>query len=134
MRNPGIGFEIDIDAIEHNPFAIRRRHRRADALQLHHVLEREWTLLRCRLREYRDRERENEREQNFHEPQSFRLTPSGASSVLASTRLRRVGWKAWPLLCIRCSGVSPKRAFKVRERETRVRQHARRVCSPKLVL
>src|SRR5262245_41966034 len=51
MRNLGVRFQVGIYAIEHDPFAIRRRHRRADALQFHHVLECEWTLLRWRLRE-----------------------------------------------------------------------------------
>src|SRR6266436_1405229 len=40
-RNLRVRFEIDIYAIEHHPFAIRRRHWRADALKSHHVLERE---------------------------------------------------------------------------------------------
>ena len=44
MRNPGVRFQIDVYAIEDDPFAIRRGHRRADALQFHHVLEGEWTL------------------------------------------------------------------------------------------
>jgi hypothetical protein len=43
MRNLRVRFQIDIYAIEHDPFAIRRRHRRADALQFHHVLEGEWS-------------------------------------------------------------------------------------------
>ena len=41
MRNLRVRFEIDINAIEHDPFPIRRGHRRADAFQLHHVFERE---------------------------------------------------------------------------------------------
>src|SRR5262245_42120179 len=53
MRNSGVRFQIDIYAIEHDPFTIRRWHRRADALESHHVLERERTLLRWRLRERR---------------------------------------------------------------------------------
>ena len=36
--------EIHIDRGEQNPLAIRRRHRLADALQLHHVFESEWML------------------------------------------------------------------------------------------
>src|SRR6266487_6319159 len=56
MRNPRVRFQIDVYAIEHDPFAIRRWHRRADALQFHHVLECEWMLLRWRLREHRDSE------------------------------------------------------------------------------
>ena len=91
MRNPRVCLEIDIYAIEHDPFAVRRRHWRADALQFHHVLECEWGLLRRRLREHRGGERENECEENFHEPQSFRLTPNGATSVPGSARLQRAG-------------------------------------------
>ena len=91
MRNPRVRFQIDIYAIEHDPFAIRRWHRRADALQFHHVLECEWTLLRWRLREHRGREQKECCEKTFHKRPSFRLTPTGASSVLGSARLWRVG-------------------------------------------
>src|SRR6185369_5823113 len=45
MRNPRVCFEIDVYAIEHDPLAVWRRHRRAHALEFHHVLECEWTLL-----------------------------------------------------------------------------------------
>jgi hypothetical protein len=47
--------------------------------------------LRRRLREHRSGESENECEQNFHEPKSFRLTHSRARSVLGSARLQRAG-------------------------------------------
>ena len=49
--------EIHIDRVEHDPFPVRRRHRRADAFQFHHVLESERPLAAggrrswCRLRE-----------------------------------------------------------------------------------
>src|SRR5438034_5317368 len=46
-RNPRVRFEIDIYAIEDDPFAIRRRQRRADPLKFHHVLKRERMLCRC---------------------------------------------------------------------------------------
>src|SRR6476620_11063324 len=91
MRNPGVRFQIDVYAIEHNPFAIRRGDRRTDALQFHHVLECEWMLLRWRLREHRAGEQKECCEKTFHKRPSFRLTPSGASSVLGSARLWRVG-------------------------------------------
>ena len=91
MRNPRVRFQIDIYAIEHDPFAIRRRHRCADALQFHHVLEREGMLLRWRLREHRGGEQKECCEKTFHKRPSFRLTPTGASSVLGSARLWRVG-------------------------------------------
>ena len=82
MRNPRVRFQIDVYAIEHDPFAIRRRHRRADALQFHHVLECERMLLRWRLREHRGGEQKECCEKTFHKRPSFRLTPTGASSVL----------------------------------------------------
>src|SRR5258708_37986630 len=91
MRNPRVRFQIDVYAIENNPFAIRRRHRRADALQFHHVLECEWMLLRWRLREHRDGEQKECCEETFHKRPSSRLTPTGASSGLVSARLWRVG-------------------------------------------
>ena len=47
MRNLRVRLEIDIYAIEHDPFAIRRRHRRADPLQFHHVFEGERTFCVC---------------------------------------------------------------------------------------
>ena len=91
MRNPRVRFQIDVYAIEHDPFAVRRRHRRTDALQFHHVFEREWMLLRWRLREHRGGEQKECCEKTFHKRPSFRLTPTGASSVLGSARLWRVG-------------------------------------------
>src|SRR6266576_2451129 len=42
MRNPGVRFQIDVYAIEHDPFAVWRWNRRTDALQFHHVLGYEW--------------------------------------------------------------------------------------------
>ena len=39
MRNLGVRLEVHIDRVEHDPFPARRRHRRADPLQFHHVLE-----------------------------------------------------------------------------------------------
>src|SRR5438874_10828999 len=86
MRNPHVRFQIDVYAIEHDPFAIRRRHWRADALQFHHVLECEWMLLRWRSREHRRGEQKECCEETLHKRPSFRLTPSGASSVLGSGR------------------------------------------------
>src|SRR6478735_98520 len=80
MRNPRVRFQIDVYAIENNPFAIRRRHRRADALQFHHVFEREGTPLRWRLREHRGGEQNECCEKTVHKRPSFRLTPSSASS------------------------------------------------------
>src|SRR4029453_1205820 len=91
MRNPRVRFQIDVYTIENDPFAIRRRRRRADALQFHHVFEGEGTLLWWRLREYRGREQKQCCEKTFHKPPSFRLTPIGASSVLGSARLWRSG-------------------------------------------
>jgi len=52
MRNLRIRGEIDIFAIEHDPFPIRRRYRRADALQRHHILEGEGMFLRSGLSEH----------------------------------------------------------------------------------
>ena len=49
MRDLCIRIQIDIDRVEHNPFAVRRRHRRTDTFQFHHVLERE-RMLGCRIR------------------------------------------------------------------------------------
>src|SRR5947208_10657992 len=86
MRDLRVRFEIDIYAIEQDPFAIGRRYRRANALQLHHVLEGEWMLLRWRLREHRRGEQKECCEEILHKRPSFRLTPSGASSVLGSGR------------------------------------------------
>src|SRR5262245_58553243 len=40
IRNPRVRFQIDIYAIEHHPFTVRRRHWRSDALKLHHILKR----------------------------------------------------------------------------------------------
>src|SRR6266566_7895448 len=71
MRNFRVRFQIDIFAIEHHPFSIRRRHRRADAFELHHVFEGEWMFATgdtgpwC-LREKRSCERETECDKNFH--------------------------------------------------------------------
>src|SRR6267143_301625 len=42
MRNLGVRGKIDIFTVEHDPFPIRRRYWRADALQRHHVFEGEW--------------------------------------------------------------------------------------------
>src|SRR6267378_705640 len=71
MRDFRVCLEIDIFAIEHHPFSIRRRHRRADAFELHHVFEGEWMFATgdtgpwC-LREKRTCERETECDKNFH--------------------------------------------------------------------
>ena len=71
MRNFRVRLEIDIFRIEHHPFSIRRRHRRADAFELHHVFEGEWMFAGgdtgpwC-LREKRSCERETECDKNFH--------------------------------------------------------------------
>src|SRR6266576_692441 len=71
MRDFRICLEIAIFAIEHHPFSIRRRHRRADAFELHHVFEGEWMFAtgdtgpRC-LREKRSCERETKCDKNFH--------------------------------------------------------------------
>src|SRR5947209_4489889 len=57
MRNLLVRIEVYINRVEHDPFSIRRRHRRADAFQFHHVLESKWPLAArdrrswCRLRE-----------------------------------------------------------------------------------
>src|SRR6478752_2189411 len=91
MRNTRVRFQIDIYTVENDPLAVWRRHRRADALQFHHVLECEWMLLRWRLREHRAGEQKECCEKTFHKRPSFRLTPTGASSVLGSARLWRVG-------------------------------------------
>src|SRR6266487_6897061 len=57
MRNLRVRREIDIFAVEHDPFAIWRRDRCAHALQRHHVFECEWMFgawaWRRRLREKR---------------------------------------------------------------------------------
>src|ERR1043165_3729178 len=47
MRNLRVRFEIDIYAVENNPFAVGRGHRRADSLELHHILKRKGMLCRC---------------------------------------------------------------------------------------
>ena len=71
MRNFRVRFQIDIFAIEHHPFSIRRWHRRADELELHHVFEGEWMFATgdtgpwC-LREKRSCEPETECDKNFH--------------------------------------------------------------------
>ena len=44
MRRLGVLFEIDIDGAEGDPLAVGRDDRLADALQLHHVFERERAL------------------------------------------------------------------------------------------
>src|SRR4029077_10459800 len=44
MRNFRVRIQIDVFAVEYDPFPIRRRYRCADALQRHHVFEREWAL------------------------------------------------------------------------------------------
>src|SRR2546427_3512331 len=49
MRNSRVCFEIDMYTIQHDPFAIGRWHRRADAFQFHHVFESERALLRWSL-------------------------------------------------------------------------------------
>src|SRR5437899_4102581 len=71
MRDLCVGPEIDIFASEHHPFSIRRRHRRADAFELHHVFEGEWMFAggdtaRWRLREKRTRDHETDCDKNFH--------------------------------------------------------------------
>src|SRR5437667_12773803 len=80
MRNPRVRFEIDIYAIEDDPFAIGRWHRRADAFEFHHVLERERMLLRWRLCERRGGKQKECCEKTFHKRPSFRLTSSGATA------------------------------------------------------
>ncbi len=70
MRNLGVRFQIDIHAVEHDPFAVGRRHRRTDTLKFHHVLEREGMF--GVLREGQCGKRENECEENSHQTQSFR--------------------------------------------------------------
>ena len=42
MRDFRVRLQIDVDRVEHDPFSIRRRHRRADPFEFHHVLESEW--------------------------------------------------------------------------------------------
>ena len=64
MRDFCVRIQIDVDRVEHDPFSIRRRHRRADPFQFHHVLERERVLRgRARIRRWglggrRNRDRE----------------------------------------------------------------------------
>src|SRR6266404_2269725 len=71
MRDFRVCLEIDIFCLKHHPFSIRRRHRRADAFELHHVFEGEWMFATgdtgpwC-LREKRSCERETECDKNFH--------------------------------------------------------------------
>src|SRR5437899_12940590 len=89
MRNLRVRREIDVFAIEHDPFAIGRRHRRADALQRHHVFECEGMF--SVLSKSRSGQRENDCQKNFHEAQSFSRTPSGANTCLGSARLWRAG-------------------------------------------
>ena len=83
MRNLRVRREIDIDAIEHDPFAVRRRHRRADAFQRHHVFERERMLLRRRLRLCKSRrgKEKYDYEKFLHEAQDSRRRIVHASSV-----------------------------------------------------
>src|SRR6266550_6413893 len=71
MRDFPVRLEIDIFAIEYDPFSIRRRHRRADAFELHHVFEGEWMFAggdtaRWCLREKRTRDHETDCDKNFH--------------------------------------------------------------------
>ena len=71
MRDFPVRLEIDIFAIEYDPFSIRRRHRRADAFELHHVFEGEWMFAagetrRWCLREERTCEHETDCDKNFH--------------------------------------------------------------------
>src|SRR6266511_952089 len=61
MRNLRVLREIDIFAIEYNPSSIRRRHRRTDALESHHVFKGEWMLWRRRGRWSESRKRQRER-------------------------------------------------------------------------
>ena len=91
MRNLGVCLKVHIDGVEHNPLSIWRWHRRTDPFEFHHVLEREGMLLRWRLREHRGGEQKECCEKTFHKRPSFRLTPTGASSLLGSARLWRVG-------------------------------------------
>jgi len=64
MRNLRVRLQVHIDGIEHDPPSIRRRHRRADPFELHHVFEREGALgaggrgARRRLRQQRAGESE----------------------------------------------------------------------------
>src|SRR6266852_4612169 len=44
MRRLDVGFEINVDHAENHPLAVGRNLRIADALQLHHVVEREGML------------------------------------------------------------------------------------------
>src|SRR5204863_3641220 len=69
MRNPRVRFQIDIDAVENNPFAIRRRHRRADTFERHHVFECERMFLGG-LRESCSGKEKDSGDQTFHGPQS----------------------------------------------------------------
>src|SRR5262249_31786222 len=58
--------EIDIFAVEHDPFAIRRRHRRAEALEFHHVFKGEGMFSWRWLRENRAGEDKTESGKNLH--------------------------------------------------------------------
>src|SRR6478752_5774340 len=71
MRDLCVRLQIDIFPIERHPFSIRRRHRGADAFELHHVFEGEWMFAAgdtgpwC-LRKKQSCERETECDKNFH--------------------------------------------------------------------
>src|SRR6476660_8611082 len=96
MRNFRVRLQIDIFAIKHHPFSVRRRHRRADALELHHVFEGEWMFAAgdigpgpwC-LREKRSCECETECDKNFHEPERFRRSRGHAKCCPGSARETR---------------------------------------------
>src|SRR5882724_7209129 len=77
MRNFLVRLEIDIFAIEYDPFSIGRRHRRADAFELHHVFKGEWMFAaggngRGCLSEKQSCEHESDCDKNFHKRQSSR--------------------------------------------------------------
>jgi len=98
MRNLRVRLEIDIDAIEYDPFAIRRRHRRADAFERHHVLECERTFLGS-LRESGGGKSETSYEKGLHERQSSRRSLGRATCVWGSTRRWRVVAGSLPATC-----------------------------------
>ena len=100
MRDLRVRLKIDIFAVKYHPFAIRRRHRRADAFERHHVFEGEWTFLGC-LRESCGSEENSEHHGCFHDRQSSVEALPAQPQPLGSTRCQRVVAGNLPATCAR---------------------------------
>jgi hypothetical protein len=101
------------------PIFHRRWHRRADAFELHHVFEGEWTFAgkdsgRWRLPDDRRRERKANYKKNLHEPESSRRIRGDATVCPGSAPVSRAGD------CVSQSRTFLKRLFR-RDAETNTR-------------